>query len=173
MYDEQSKGELIFRYKTEPVFVCPGATCDEILIIKKYDEENKKTSYLALVRNPLADEDDEAEPQRERPLISTSDECYKDCVVIKELSKEQAEKIINIIEANKALATIDPFIHLKVHDGPLEQYYFACPSFNVFTQGYDISDGAYLYFRNQQPPFEKNEKERKRFNYCFKSALRN
>lgn len=94
------------------------------MVIKGYDSK----TYV-LVRNDYISKD--------KDLLEDIDfdNDLNNCNVVKELTEEQAEKIIQIIENHKELMSVNSDIYLDVCDGSHEEFYFECPSFNRFTEG--------------------------------------
>lgn len=124
MYDDQIDGHVIFKYKITPNWITPESKYDELLVIKGYDSK----TYV-LVRNDYISKD--------KDLLEDIDfdNDLNNCNVVKELTEEQAEKIIQIIENHKELMSVNSDIYLDVCDGSHEEFYFECPSFNRFTEG--------------------------------------
>ena len=124
MYDDQIDGHVIFKYKTTPNWITPESKYDELLVIKGYDSK-----AYALVRSDYI--------CKEKDLLEDIDfdDDLNNCNVVKELTEEQTEKIIQIIENHKELMSVNSNIYLDVCDGSHEEFYFECPSFNRFTEG--------------------------------------
>lgn len=124
MYDDQIAGHVIFKYKTTPNWINPESKYDELLVINGYDSK----TYV-IVRSDYINKDEDLLEN-----IGIDNE-INNCSVTKELTEEQAEKIIEIIENNKELMNVNSNIYLDVCDGSHEEFYFECPSFNRFTEG--------------------------------------